>query len=168
MPFENSKTLGWGRGAEGWRFCSCYLRCNKVVFKERPAAESLRLLECLPDDRTSQTMAWWLFEDDPLKWGRWCRECGFYDEWYNYYAERKGRNGRDSICKPCKISNVTWCWRYRQRHVAPPSCQGCGRAGRVEVDHDHDLPLNDGAFRSWLCRTCNRTNRRWIRVHESK
>ncbi len=109
-------------------------------------------------------MGWYLWEDDPTTCGRFCRECGFFQVWDNFYDERKGRNGKDSICKCCKIHNVNWCARYRFFHEVPASCQGCGRTGPVEVDHDHD----NMQFRAWLCRTCNRHNRRWDRVRGSR
>ena len=113
-------------------------------------------------------MTWWLFMDEPTQCGRFCRECATFLAWDGFYVERKGRNGRDSVCKACKVANVSFCSRYRRQHAAPPACQGCGRAGPVEVDHDHDVPLNDGAFRAWLCRRCNRHARRWERVHEGQ
>ena len=110
-------------------------------------------------------MGWYLFEEDPTQLGRFCRECGYFQVWSNFYDEKKGRNGKDSICKCCKYTNKEWCRRYRRDHEIPEECQGCGRVGPVEVDHDHDVPLDDAAFRDFLCRTCNRRNRRWERVH---
>ena len=105
---------------------------------------------------------WYLWEDDPTSCGRFCHECGYFQVWTNFYDDRKGRNGKASICKKCKYQNKVWCRRYRREHKIPNACQGCGRAGPLEVDHDHDTMC----FRAWLCRTCNRHARRWYRVHD--
>ena len=108
-------------------------------------------------------MGWWLFEEDFSQWGRFCRECGYYQMWENFYNNRGGRNGKHSICKECLYMNKEFCRRYRIHHIVPQECEGCGRKGQIEVDHDHDTMQ----FRAWLCRTCNRNNRRWDRVHAS-
>ncbi len=117
---------------------------------------------------TIQTMGWYLWEDDPTKCGRFCYECGYFQIWDNFYDDPKGRNGKHSMCKACKRDMVRWCARYRRDHEAPLECQCCGRKGPVEVDHDHDAPLDNAAFRAWLCRTCNRNARRWERVRDSE
>ena len=133
------------------------------AFCKTIASAAMRLSYALGNLRTIQTMGWYLWEDDPTTCGRFCRECGYFQVWGNFYADPKGRNGKHSICKLCLNTNRAWCARYRREHQAPQSCQGCGREGPVEVDHCHDSMQ----FRAWLCRTCNRHNRRWERVHGS-
>ncbi len=106
-------------------------------------------------------MGWYLFENEPTSHGRFCCDCGFFQVWENFPYLAHGRNGRLSRCRVCNNEQRRWLYRYRRDHVAPKHCEGCSKAKYLEVDHDHDahIPI----FRRWLCRSCNRLDRRWYR-----
>ena len=102
-------------------------------------------------------MAWFLFEDIPTDFGRFCCECGEFHQWEDYYRLKHGRNGRQSICKLCKHFHSNWRRRYLRHNTRPLECQECGDDRRVvQVDHDHVTMQ----FRAWLCSSCNLRARR--------
>ena len=105
-------------------------------------------------------MGWYLFEDDPTTHGRFCCDCNSFQSWESFYTLPHGRNGRQSQCILCNNFHRKWRYDYRRDHTAPKQCECCGRTACLEVDHDHDT----NQFRRWLCRSCNRIDRRWYRM----
>ena len=111
-----------------------------------------------------KNMGWWIFENEPTTHGRFCCDCGYFQTWDNFYPLAHGRNGRHSQCKQCNNFHRRWRYEYRHNHKVPHQCEGCGNATYLECDHNHDTMT----FRRWLCRSCNRLDRRWYRVNKDE
>ena len=111
-----------------------------------------------------KNMGWWIFEDEPTTHGRFCHDCGYFQSWDNFYPLAHGRNGRQSQCKQCNNFHRRWRYEYRHNHKVPHQCEGCGNGTYLECDHNHDTMT----FRRWLCRSCNRLDRRWYRVNKDE
>ncbi len=99
----------------------------------------------------------WLW-DDELEFGKFCRECDQYLA-LDYFTERSCyAGGRDTICRPCQNYQNKLLYRLRRENPAPVDgrCETCGGRRALECDHSHDT----NEFRNWLCRSCNRKNRK--------
>ena len=131
-----------------------------VLFVENRKHKNLRLETYYINIQMDKTMGWWIWEDDPATHGRFCCDSGYFRSWENFYALAHGRNGRHSQCAACNSYHRKWRYEYRHDHKVPKQCEGCGRARYLEVDHDHET----NQFRRWLCRSCNRLDRRWHRT----
>ena len=103
-------------------------------------------------------MTWHLFEDEPTTCGRFCYQCGDFSDWDSFHRLKHGRNGRMSICKPCKSQQRALTRHLRTLHAPPTACEACGATDRpLQLDHDHETQ----AFRAYLCCNCNLAARRW-------
>lgn len=106
-----------------------------------------------------------------------CIHCKIDKPVTDFYPHKRMRDGRLSVCAPCKVIQAdTWRrnnverfneTRYRrdvlQKYGVTPEqydamveasdgrCPGCGREVRLVVDHDHST----GKVRELICRDCN-------------
>jgi hypothetical protein len=87
-----------------------------------------------------------------------CRgECGIrksvYEFRYNGQQSKCGKRWRASQCADCDRRAKKIIKAIRKVEAPPPPlCQNCGKEPPTCCDHDH----RTGAFRGWLCGTCNR------------
>ena len=84
-----------------------------------------------------------------------CKGCGDELEDGNRYAHRvNSKVYRSNCCRGCKRVQVMATYYLKKQHPRPPSgtpCECCGRIAPLQLDHDH----SSGAFRGFLCRSCN-------------
>jgi hypothetical protein len=108
----------------------------------------------------------WIDSDLPQKQ---CCEC-FY--WYpadrhHWAAQYAGRYGLASRCKLCTVVNSRLLAELKRNHPKPEEgtpCERCykqpttlGTRGRgLSCDHCHET----GAFRGWVCTSCQNRDRR--------
>ena len=108
----------------------------------------------------------WLDNDNTLDpdAGRFCCDC---DQWLDWGAfpylkhGRKDPEGRGHLSRCTVCNNYDYRLRARLRKLHPPpedgKCQRCRLQSKLELDHCHET----NAFRNWLCRSCNRLDRRF-------
>ena len=108
----------------------------------------------------------WIDSDLPQKQ---CCECFFWypaDNWH-YAKQYEGRYGLASRCKLCTVVNSRLLAELKRHHPKPPEGTPCERCHRqptmcgtrgkgLSCDHDHET----GAFRGWVCTSCQNRGRR--------
>ena len=113
----------------------------------------------------------WIASDLPQKQ---CCECFFWypADNYHYAKQYEGRYGLASRCKLCTVVNSRLLAELKRQHPKPPEGTPCERCHRqpttqgtrgkgLSCDHDHET----GAFRGWVCTSCqNRDRRPFVRI----
>ena len=99
-----------------------------------------------------------LFDCDELPPLRWCCHCQQPKAatLENFARHKYGRHGLATACRSCANEDRALRKRYERLHPKPAECPSCGAIAALQVDHEHEPPY---AFRSWLCRPCNLTQR---------
>ena len=96
--------------------------------------------------------------------GRFCCDCDQFLIWDAFPYLRHGRKDPDgyghlSRCRTCNTYDMKLRARLRKMHPPPADnqCQRCSAQSKLELDHCHETDT----FRNWLCKSCNRLNRRF-------